>query len=131
MRRIASISFCLTAILLLAVSCKKEEIPSYVGTWLYSCSNPDLGPEYKDSYVRVEKNWDYEFYDGGTGMKFSGDGLDFSADGLTITLNAHNDDVSVVFVATVTYLKGGKMKVVTDSVNGMMTEIEFKEQRSF
>lgn len=115
------LAFCLLA----SVSCAKEEEPSYVGTWWYEKSEPDLGPGYRDSRVSIKANGEYEFFDGGTGRSFSGDAGDFMHDGMTITLSAHNDTEQRTYVAVVRRLKGGVMVVETDSVNGILTLITF------
>lgn len=124
MRRCAAILFVIG--ILTFVSCTKEQKPSYVGTWQYESSEPDLGPAYLMSVVTVAANGDYTFFDGGTGSSFSGEFGDFVHDGLTITLNAHNDSERRTYVATVKMLKGGKMVVETESVNGVVTLIVFR-----
>lgn len=125
MRKLAAI---LAICLAFSISCTKESDPSYVGTWMYESSDPDLGPEYIDSWVTINKKGEYEFFDGGTGSSFSGDFKDFKNDGLAVTLSAHNDSEERVFVATVKRLKDGKMTVETDSVNGVMTLINFRKE---
>lgn len=119
-----SLAFCLIA----SSSCVKETEPSYVGTWLYESSDPDLGSAYHDSTVYVARNGEYEFYDGGTGSRFSGDSNDFAHEWLTVTLSAHNDTEQRTYVATVRMLKGGKLVVETASVNGVLTLITFRKK---
>ncbi len=119
----------LCALSLLAVSCVPYEEPSYVGTWRYESSEPDLGPGYADSYVEVDKKWNYTFYDAPTGQYFSGSGQDFAHDGLTVILTATNDSETRIYEAEMQFLKDDKMIVKTASVNGTPTVIRFYRER--
>ena len=126
MRRLSGILALLCA-LFLAAACVPYEIPSYVGEWRYESSEPDLGPGYADSWVQVDKDWNYTFYDAPTGQQFSGSGKDFShAEGLTVILTTTNDSGTRVYEAELQFLKDDKMVVKTSSVNGVPTVIRFK-----
>lgn len=118
------------AILLLAAlsSCTPERKPSYAGMWRYVCSEPDLGPQYKESWVEVDRKWNYFIHDGGTGLDYSGGMTDFSLSGMKVTLSVGEGGSGGVFVSEVLYLKDGFMKVRTDSVNGILTEIHFRRE---
>ena len=122
----------LLACLLPLASCEREEVPSYVGTWLYASSEPDLGPAYAGSYVTVDKKWNYTYYDAPSGRLVSGEASDFTHDGLVITLTSQTEDGPVTYVAELQYLKEDKMIVQTESVNGTPTRIVFvREPGSF
>ena len=131
MRRFFHLLALLCALFLLA-ACYEYEVPSYVGEWRYESSEPDLGPEYAGSWVRVDKNWNYLFFDAPSGQRFSGDGTDFThGEGLVITLTTTNDSETRVYEVELQYLKEGRMKVKTSSVNGVPTVIHFyRVQRS-
>lgn len=124
MRRRSGILALLCA-LFLAAACIPYEVPSYVGEWRYESSEPDLGPAYADSWVRVDKDWNYLFYDAPTGQRFTGEGKDFSHDGLTVILTTANDSGTRVYEAELQFLKDDKMVVKTSSVNGVPTVIRF------
>lgn len=130
MRRAFRILALLCAFFLLA-GCFEYEVPSYVGEWRYEYSEPDLGPGYEDSWFRLDRNYNYVIYDAPSGQRFSGDGKDFAhVDGLVMTLTTTNDSETRVYEAELQYLKGGKMKVKTSSVNGVPTVIHFYREDS-
>ncbi|MCR4860175.1 MAG: hypothetical protein K5910_05895 [Bacteroidales bacterium] len=113
-------------------ACQPEEVPSYVGKWLYSGSEPDLGDDYDGSYVIVDRLWEYSFYDAPSGQTFSGTGRDFVHEGLQITLTASNDYETRIYVVQLQFLKEDRMVVQTASVNGTPTEIRFtRDPHSF
>lgn len=114
----------------LLAACIPYEVPSYVGEWHYESSEPDLGPDYAGSWVRVDEDWNYLFYDAPTGQRFTGKGKDFThGGGLTITLTTTNDSGTRVYEAELQYLKDDKMIVKTASVNGVPTVIRFYRVR--
>ena len=119
----------LGALSLLVASCVPYEEPSYVGNWRYESSEPDLGPGYADSYVELDKKWNYTFYDAPTNQYFSGSGQDFTYDGLTVILTATNGSGTRVYEAELQFLKEDKMIVKTTSVNGTPTVIRFYRER--
>jgi len=118
----------LSCLVLLLGSCRQEEIPSYVGTWHYAGSTPELGEAYSGSWVELDRRWNYTFYDAPSGQSFSGTAEDFQHDGMVITLTASNELGTRTYVATLKYLKEDLMKVESSSVNGTMTEIRFTRQ---
>ena len=131
MRRAFRILALLCAFFLLA-GCFEYEVPSYVGEWRYEYSEPDLGPGYEDSWFRLDRNYNYVIYDAPSGQRFSGDGKDFAhVDGLVMTLTTTNDSETRVYEAELQYLKGGKMKVYTSSVNGVPTVIHLYRADSY
>ena len=106
--------------------CRKEEPRSYVGTWNYLDSTPDLGPAYEDSWVKVDKNYNYSFYDAPSGKTVEGTYEDFAYEGLTITLTpaAEYGFPSITF--KLTRLKDDLMVVETSDVGeGDPTTIRF------
>jgi len=126
MKRIPGIAALLCALCaLLATACVPYEVPSYVGEWRYESSEPDLGPDYADSFVRVDKDWNYLFYDAPTGQRFTGEAKDFSHDGMVVTLTATNESGTRIYEAELQFLKEDKMIVKTSSVNGIETVIHF------
>lgn len=123
--RLRSLFLALLCALLLPAACVPYEIPSYMGEWRYESSEPDLGPEYADSWVRVDEDWNYLFYDAPSGQRFSGEGKDFSNDGMIIILTTTNESGTRVYEAELQYLKDDKMVVKTSSINGVPTVIRF------
>lgn len=124
--------FCRSVLLLAAASllsfagCSKQEVPSYVGKWVYLDSTPDLGPLYSESYVRLNKDWDYLFYDGPSGKKVEGSWEDFSNDGLTITLSPAPEYDFPPVKAKLLRLKDNLMVIETESLgDGTLTTIRF------
>jgi len=118
--------------LLSLVSCVDDEVPSYVGTWRYESSEPDLGPAYAGSYVTVDRRWNYRYYDAPSELLVSGKAEDFSHEGMSITLTSRTEDGTRIYVAELLYLKDDKMIVQTASVNGTPTKIHFfREPGSF
>ncbi|MBP5210359.1 MAG: hypothetical protein J6Z27_00780 [Bacteroidales bacterium] len=127
MRKLAYMAAIVAAVLSLA-GCEPEYVPSYVGTWLYVSSEPALDPAYKGSYVTVEKNWDYSYFDASTNDTFSGDYNDYLYEGTTITLTSKGEKETRVYKVELKRLKEGRMVVETSSVNGVPTVIEFSRQ---
>lgn len=115
----------LAFLLIISVSCSRIPETSYSGTWIYLSSDPDLGPVYRDSWFEVDANWNYHIHDAGTGRDYSGDKFDFSKEGRIVTLVLGEGEDARSYSASLLYLKDGLMKVRTDSVNGVMTEIHF------
>lgn len=122
------LSAILACLFFLPCSCNREEEPSYVGTWHYDSSTPELGEEYRDSWFTVDRRWNYTIYDAPSGQTFSGRGTDIIHDGMTITITLSSDTGTRSYVSTLTYLKDGLMKVETSSVNGTPTEIRFNRE---
>lgn len=112
-------------LLLSAFACMPDEVPSYVGTWHYVRSEPDLGAAYADSYVTLDRQWNYTIYDAPSGQTFSGSGQDFSWEKTVITLTVVNEVETRTYTAELQYLKQDWMIVKTSSVNGVETIIEF------
>lgn len=117
-------------ILLLALflfsGCSKEETPSYVGRWEYLDSDPDLGPAYKESYLEVQKNWNFTFYDAPSGKTVSGTPDDFTNEGLTITMTPAPKYDFPTITFKLTRLKDNLMEVETEDVGeGHPTTIHF------
>ena len=111
---------------LVFAGCRKEEPLSYVGTWNYLDSTPDLGPAYADSWVTVEKNYDYKFYDAPSGKTVEGTYRDFAHEGLTITLTPAAEYEFPCFTFKLTRLKDDLMVVETyDLGEGDPTTIRF------
>lgn len=112
-------------LLLLSVfACEPDEVPSYVGTWRIVSSEPDLGVAYADSYMTLDRQWNYTIYDAPTGQTFSGSGQDFSWEKMVITLKVVNEEETRTYTAELQYLKRDRMIVKTSSVNGIETVIE-------
>lgn len=112
-------------LLLLSVfACEPDEVPSYVGTWRIVSSEPDLGVAYADSYMTLDRQWNYTIYDAPTGQTFSGSGQDFSWEKMVITLKVVNEEETRTYTAELQYLKQDRMIVKTSSVNGIETVIE-------
>ena len=126
-RAVKSIILGLAALIAVTIttSCEEEHVPSYVGTWVYLDSEPDLGEAYKESYVTVTKDFDYIFYDAPSGTTVKGTRDDFSHKGFTITLTPDEKYGSQAYVAYLRYLKNNLMVVETSSVNGELTTIRF------
>jgi hypothetical protein len=123
MRRIFHIVL-LTVILL--GGCRKEEPLSYVGRWEYLDSEPDLGPDYADSYLVIAKDFDYHFFDAPSGKTIKGTWEDFSNEGLTITLTPGAGYDFPVISFKLTRLKDNLMVVETwDVGEGDPTTIRF------
>lgn len=117
--------FLVCLLLLAAFACTPYEVPSYVGKWVYAKSEPDLGAAYADSWVTVDRQWNYTFYDAPSGQTFSGEANDFSYEGMTITLVTVNETETRTYVAELQFLKDDRMVVKTSSVNGTPTVIYF------
>lgn len=111
-------------LLLSAFACEPDEVPSYVGTWRIVSSEPDLGVAYADSYMTLDRQWNYTIYDAPTGQTFSGSGQDFSWEKMVITLKVVNEEETRTYTAELQYLKRDRMIVKTSSVNGIETVIE-------
>ena len=112
--------------------CRKEEPLSYVGTWNYLDSTPDLGPAYADSWVTVEKNYDYKFYDAPSGKTVEGTWEDYHHEGLTITLTPAQEYDFPPFTFKLTRLKDDLMVVETyDLGEGDPTTIRFSRVREY
>ena len=123
MRRIFHIVL-LTVILL--GGCRKQEPLSYVGRWEYLDSEPDLGPDYADSYLVIAKDFDYHFFDAPSGKTIKGTWEDFSNEGLTITLTPGAGYDFPVISFKLTRLKDNLMVVETwDVGEGDPTTIRF------
>lgn len=117
--------FLVCLLLLAAFACTPYEVPSYVGKWVYAGSEPELGAAYADSWVTVDRQWNYTFYDAPSGQTFSGEAKDFSYEGMTITLVTVNETETRTYVAELQFLKDDRMVVKTSSVNGTPTVIYF------
>ncbi|MBR4775624.1 MAG: hypothetical protein IK008_05965 [Bacteroidales bacterium] len=106
--------------------CRKEEPRSYQGTWNYLDSTPDLGPAYADSWVKVDKNYNYSFYDAPSGKTVEGGNQDFTYEGLNITLSPAAKYEFPSFTFKLTRLKDDLMVVETyDLGEGNPTTIRF------
>ena len=115
----------LLLVLFLLPSCEKEPFPSYVGTWRYASSEPDLGPAYEQSWVMVNRAWAYTIYDAPTGLLYVGDSEDFRTHGQEVALTVGSGDKSRTFVCRVLRLKGGELVGETESLTGVTTRIRF------
>lgn len=109
---------------LLAPGCKREPF-SYEGKWNYESSDPDLGEAYKGSWLYVEKDWDFTWWDASTKTKFTGNGSNLkSEDDFVITVTSKSKDEKRVYRVELKRLKDGVMEVLTESINGVETTVK-------
>ena len=106
--------------------CRKEEPRSYEGTWTYLDSTPDLGPAYAESWVKVDRDYNYSFYDAPSGKTVEGTYNDFAYEGLTVTMTPPAKYEFPSFNFKLTRLKDDLMVVETyDLGEGNPTTIRF------